>query len=460
MALPMVVIVGRPNVGKSSLLNTLARRRISIVDPTAGVTRDRIQVLCEHNGCYFELVDTGGFGVVDRDDLGDQIEQQIRYAVEQASLILFVVDAREGIVPLDSAVASWLRACGRPVFLLANKVDAPTTRTELGELHRLGFGPPMAISALQSHGVRDLVERIVEQVGALAEGETPPDPVMKVAIVGRRNVGKSTFVNALAGQERVIVSERPGTTRDAVDVCVERDGRVYLAIDTAGLQRKSRIADDIGYYSFHRAQCSIRRADVVLFLIDATAEVSEVDKKLGAYIVGQFKPCILVVNKWDLAKDRASSEDYGQYLLKTLPGLEHAPVAFTTASRGKNVQSVLDLATELFKQSHARVATAALNAAVAAACAEGAPKPKRGGGQIKVYYATQVGVAPPTIVVFVNHPSRVDAIFERFLLRRLHDSLCFTEVPIRLVFRGRHRTEGLEHQSPRRPKTTQPGGKP
>ena len=447
MPLPIVAIVGRPNVGKSSLLNMLAGRRISIVDPTAGVTRDRVQTPCDHEGVYFELVDTGGFGIVDRDDLSDQIEQQIRYAVDQSALILFMVDAREGALPLDQAVASWLRRCQRPVLLLANKVDSAEVRTELADFHRLGFGPPMPISALHRRGEQTLKSRIVEHLTPLSDGEVPSDPVMKLAIVGRRNVGKSTLINALAGQERVIVSEVAGTTRDAVDVRFERDGRTCVAIDTAGIRKKSKIADDVEFYSFHRAQMSIRRADVVLFLIDATDDVSHVDKRLGSTIAEQYKPCILVVNKWDLAKDRATTDDYGQYLLKTLPGLDYAPVAFVTATRAKNVQSAIDLAASLFKQAQVRVSTGELNTIVAEAIAENAPRPKRGAGQVKILYATQVATCPPTIVLFVNHPARVSPTFERFLLNRLRDRLPFDEVPIRLLFRSRRAMKRAKESS-------------
>lgn len=437
MPLPMVAIVGRPNVGKSSLLNMLAGRRISIVDPTAGVTRDRIAAVIEHDGAYFELVDTGGYGIVDRDDLGEQVEQQIRYAVDQAVMILFVVDAREGFVPLDQAVVKWLRGCGKPVLLLANKADAANTRVDLGDFHAIGFGEPLLVSALHRRGEDELKDLIVRQIRPLAEGQSPGDPVMKLALVGRRNVGKSTFINALAGQERVIVSEVPGTTRDAVDVRFERDGRTYLAIDTAGVRKKNKLADDIEFYSFHRAELSIRRADVVLFLIDATSDVGQVDKRLAAYIGEQYKPCIIVVNKWDLAKGRASSDDYGEYLLKTLPGLAYAPVAFTTANQGRNLQSVIDLAASLFKQARTRVTTGELNQAVEAAVRENVPKARQGTGAVKIYYATQVATTPPTIVLFVNDPQRVNGNFERFLLNRFHELLPFHEVPIRLAFRGR-----------------------
>jgi GTP-binding protein len=436
----MVAIVGRPNVGKSSLLNMVAGRRISIVDPTAGVTRDRIEALCEHDGLYFDLVDTGGYGIVDRDDLGKQVEQQIRYAVDQANLILFVVDARDGLMPLDSAVAEWLRKSSRPVLLLANKVDSHTAKVDLGEFHKLGFGAPLAVSALHRAGEHELRSRIVESLGPLSETASPQDPVMKLAVVGRRNVGKSTFINALAGQERVIVSEIPGTTRDAVDVRFEQDGRTYMAIDTAGVRKKSKLGDDIEFYSFHRAELSIRRADVVLFLMDATQDVGGVDKRLGAYIAGQSKPCILVVNKWDLARDRAGTEAYGEYLLKTLPGLEYAPIAFTTAREGKNVQSVIDLASSLFKQARTRVTTADLNAVIEEIATEVVPRPRRGSAPVKIFYGTQVSVEPPTLVFFINDPSRVTPSYVRFLLNRLRERLPFSEIPIRISFRGRRAT--------------------
>ncbi len=452
MPLPIVAIVGRPNVGKSSLLNMLAGRRISIVDPTAGVTRDRVQALCEHEGRFFELVDTGGYGIVDRDDLGEHVERQIRYAVEEAALILFVVDAREGLTALDQAVAEWLRPYNKRVILLANKADAPNTATELGELNKLGFGEPLPVSAMHRRNEEQLRDRIAAQLETLNSDQRPGVPVMQVAIVGRRNVGKSTFINALAGQERVIVSEVAGTTRDAVDVRFERDGHVYMAIDTAGVRKKSKLADDIEYYSLHRAQLSVRRADVVLLLMDATADVGLVDKQLGAYIAEQYKPCILVMNKWDLAKDRATTDAYGEYLLKMMPGLDYAPVAFTTAKDARNIQSVIDLAATLHKQANTRVGTGELNAALADLIDQNTPRPKHGGGAVKVLYATQASTCPPTLVMFVNHAERVTPTYERFLLNRLRERLPFAEVPIRLLFRGRRAmsTPGEEGPAPRR----------
>ncbi len=437
MALPVVAIVGRPNVGKSSLLNMLAGRRISIVDPTAGVTRDRISVLIEHKDRFFELVDTGGYGIVDRDDLDADVEQQIRFAVDQAAVILFVVDARDGLLPLDREVAGWLRSSGKPIVLLANKVDAADARTELGDFHGLGFGSPLAVSAMHRRGEEELKDIIHRAISELPAEDAPSEPVMKLAIVGRRNVGKSTLINAMAGVPRVIVSEVAGTTRDSVDVRFERDGRTYVAIDTAGLRKKSKIADDIEFYSTHRTELSIRRADVVLLLVDSTAEVSVVDKKLGRYIADQFKPCVIVVNKWDLAKDQASTDQYGEYLSKTMVGLDYAPIAFITAKDGKNVQSMIDLATELFKQTRTRVSTGELNRVLSDAMNQNLPKPKHGTGRIKMLYATQVDVEPPTIVLFVNDPTRITTSLQRYLLNRMRETLPFAEVPIRLFVRGR-----------------------
>ena len=436
MSLPVVAIIGRPNVGKSSLFNMLARRRTAIVEPSAGVTRDRVSTICEVEDTYFELVDTGGHGVVDRDDLGEHVERQIRYAIDQAELIFFVVDAREGLTPLDRSTAELLRKCTSRVRLIANKVDEPHLADGIGEFVKLGFGEALAVSAIQRRGRRALTGLIKEVLTGVGD-EVPPDPVMKIALVGKRNSGKSTFINALAGEERVIVSETPGTTRDSIDVRFEKDGRTLVAIDTAGVRKKSKIADDVEFYAYSRATQSIRRADVVLFLIDAALAISQVDKRLAQLIATEHKPCVLLVNKWDLAKGRASTEDYGAYLGKVLPEVDYAPIAFTSAVTGRNIDSTIDLATELFKQSQMRVNTGQLNQILQDALASNAPRPKRGRRAPKMLYATQVSTRPPTIVVFVNRPSLVTPNYERFLLNRFRESLPFGEIPIRLFFRAR-----------------------
>ena len=463
MALPIVAIVGRPNVGKSSLLNCIAQRRISIVDPTAGVTRDRVSAIVHVDDVYFEIVDTGGYGIEDRDGLTGDVEAQIEYAISAAALVLFVVDARDGLMPLDRRVAELLRRCRAPAVLVANKVDEPRTAAALGELNALGFGEPMSVSALHGRGRQELIEAIVERIRPLAD-ERPTAPVLRFAIVGRRNAGKSSFINSLVGEKRVIVSEVPGTTRDSVDVRFVRNGRTYVAIDTAGVRKKSRMAGDVEYYGYVRATGAIRRADVVLFFIDATVPVGEVEKRLAGYIAEHYKPCVLVVNKWDLARGRASSDGYGEYLTKTMPMLDYAPIAFATATEAKNVQSVLDLARTLQKQADIRVETARLNDVLSQILATRGPSPKRGGRRPKIYYGTQIGTSPPTIVLFVNDPALIQPEYQRFLVNRLRERLPFDEVPIRLLFRSRRgagqdaRTDARERGSRKPRKLRQESG--
>lgn len=436
MPLPVVAIVGRPNVGKSSLLNMLAGRRISIVDPTAGVTRDRVSAICEVEGGYFELVDTGGYGIEDSDDLTEHVEQQIGFAINAASLILFVVDVREEITPLDQEVAGLLRTAAKPVELIANKADVDKHEQSAGTLAALGFGEPLCVSALHGRGRHGLLELINDRLGSRSSTK-PPDAVMRLALVGRRNVGKSTFVNALAGEERVIVSEIPGTTRDAVDVRFEIDGQAFLAIDTAGVRKKRRQKTDVEFYGYSRALASIRRADVVMFLIDATVPIGEVDKKLAESIAEEFRPCVLVVNKWDKAKGRADAEAYGDYLAKTLPHLRYAPLAFTTALEGRNIRAAVDLAQSLFKQARKRVTTGQLNRAVEEVVAARQPMAGKHGAEPKIYYATQIAVCPPTIILFVNNPALMREQYRRFVEKRLREALPFEEIPVRLFWRAR-----------------------
>ncbi|HUS71657.1 MAG TPA: ribosome biogenesis GTPase Der [Sedimentisphaerales bacterium] len=437
MALPTVAIIGRPNVGKSSLFNALAGEMISIVEPTAGVTRDRVSTFIGRDERYFELIDTGGYGVVDSDQLSEHIEQQIRQAIESANLVLFMVDIRDGIVPLDEKIAQLLRKNELDVIGVANKADTARLFPAAGEFSKLGFGEFLCISVKNNLNKAVLLDRVFEKVEHL-ESAKPPKPAMKIAIVGRRNVGKSTLVNAMVGSERVIVSETPGTTRDAVDVRFEKDGKTIIVIDTAGIRKKSKIANSIEFYSYVRATWSIRRADVVLFLMDATLPVSQVDKKLASFITEEYKSCIIVINKWDLAKDSAVTSDYEEYLTKRLAGLKYAPIAFTTATETKNVQSVLDLAAEIFKQTTTWIPTVRLNKAFEAIKAERGGAAKRKAGWPKIYYATQIAVNPITVLMFVNKPELFEENYMRFIKGRLQSMLPIGEVPIRLLTR-RHR---------------------
>jgi GTPase len=431
-----VAIVGRPNVGKSSLLNALAGSMISIVEPTAGVTRDRISVPVRHGERYLELIDTGGYGIVDSDKLEDQIELQINHAINHADLILFIVDISDGITPLDKTIAALLRKSDSDVILVANKADSARLFPRAGEFTKLGFGDAVCISAINHLNKKDLMDMVFDRLEG-HDFEKPQDPVMKIAIVGKRNAGKSSFINAIVGHERVIVSEVAGTTRDAVDVRFERDGQSFVAIDTAGLRKKKILSkDNIDFYSYTRALKSIRRADVVFFMIDAVVPVSQVDKKLAFSISEEFKPCILVVNKWDLAADKADAEDFSEYLGLELPGLRHCPIAFTTAKDGRNIQSTLDLARELHKQSTLRIPTPVLNKAmdeIKQAHVGGSKKKK---GFPKIYYATQVAAQPITLLIFVNNPEYFDGNYQRFMLNRLGEMLPCSEVPVKLMFKS------------------------
>ncbi len=382
--LPVIAIVGRPNVGKSSLLNALVGKRISIVQDMPGVTRDRVTANLRIDDRFVELMDTGGYGYIDPDALTEHINQQIEIAMNRAALVLFVVDCEQGLTSADQEIASLLRRKGIKTALVANKADGEKADVALGEFARLGLGTPIGVSALRERNLDKVVDAIEANIDMSKAPKEVPPPEMMVAIVGKRNAGKSTLVNAIAGvyegdSNRVIVSEIPGTTRDSIDVRFEKEGKVLTVIDTAGVRKKRHMmTNDIEFYSFHRAERSIRRADVVLMLIDATIEISEPDKKLANYISEQFKPIIFVINKWDLAKDiirtRRSGgeemrdedimEEYRDYLNEELRHLDYAPMVFIKAKDGKNVQMVIDLAQHLFHQANERVTTAKVNQAI------------------------------------------------------------------------------------------------
>ncbi|MEJ2647360.1 MAG: ribosome biogenesis GTPase Der [Sedimentisphaerales bacterium] len=439
MALPVVAIIGRPNVGKSSLLNALAGQMISIVEPTAGVTRDRVSTFIGRDSQYFELVDTGGYGIVDSDQLSNHIEQQIFKAIETANLVVFMVDIRDGLVPLDKNIAQILRKTNLNVIGVANKADNAKLFPAAAEFSKLGFGDFLCISATENINKSVLLDMIFEKLQSI-KTEKPAEPSMKIVIVGKRNAGKSSIVNAMAGSERVIVSEVPGTTRDAVDVRFEKDGKTITVIDTAGVRKIGKMSDSIEFYGYVRATRSIRRADVVLFMIDATVPVSQVDKKLAKIITEEYKTCILVVNKWDLAKNVASTDDYHNYLTKILPALKYTPIAFTTATESKNIQSVLDLASELFKQATTWIPTSKLNKAFETIKKEKTGASKGRKARPKLYYAAQIAINPVTILLFVNRPELFEENYRKYIINRLRSLLPVEEVPIRLLARS-HRKE-------------------
>lgn len=441
---PRVAIVGRPNVGKSTLLNRLCGSRVAIVEPTAGVTRDRVAVPArlrveidgEDVERWVEVIDTGGIGIVDRDDLGDVVESQVHTALAMAQVILFVVDVRDGLTPLDTAVAERLRGSAAPVLLVVNKAEAREARWTADEFLRLGVGEgPFVISAQNGEGLAPLLQRVAELLPPGEGLEAPRRSVLSLAVVGQRNAGKSTLINALAGEERMIVSEIPGTTRDAVDVRFERDGRVYTAIDTAGLRKRSKIADAIEFYSDARSHKTIRRADVTVLLFDTSKPLSAVDKKLARFAMERYKPLILAANKSDLVRE-FKREDFVQYLRDELPSLAFAPIVFLSAKEGRGVERLMRTAERLQEQAARRVSTGALNRILREAAETQGPSSS--GARLSIYYATQAETSPPTFVVFVNDRRLIGRNYVRYLTHRLREGLDCPEVPLHIVLRDKN----------------------
>lgn len=454
MAIPKIAIVGRPNVGKSSLLNWLAGKLVSVVDPTAGVTRDRVTYLMHEGERYFELVDTGGMGIEDTDDLTADVEHQIDVGLAEADMIMFVVDGQSGKVPLDDHVAQRLRKVEKPKLLVINKCDSIKLDDEIHEFVGLIDGPSVVTSVKGGRNRRGLIDAILEQLPPADDTEAATgtaesaDPEMKLAIVGRRNVGKSTFINALAEEERVIVSEVAGTTRDSIDVRFEVDGRPFTAIDTPGVRKRKSLANDIEFYGLVRAKKSIRRANVVLMFFDATHTISRVDKQLVDEIVAGAKPCIFVVNKWDLGlEEDMTTERWAEYLAETFGSMRHVPVACVTAKDSKNIRQLINLAQTIYKQSRERVSTGELNRIVRLAVEKNTP-PFRRNRRPKIFYAAQVATEPPTIVLKVNDARLFDESWKRYLLGMLRETTPFMEVPIRLYFRSKPRGEDAEEGLP------------
>ena len=461
--LPRLAIIGRPNVGKSSLFNRLAGKRISIVDPTPGVTRDRVTTVVElvpppeerdSEPRFVELMDTGGYGVYTAeggqiDDAGKDlaaltpdIEHQIRTAAEQAALILFVVDAKDGLVPLDVTVARLLRDAGLSgkVLPVANKVDDPGWEAHGLEAAALGFGEPVLCSASTGYGVRRMSEAVWERMGAAEAAQKPENPDVRFAIVGRRNAGKSSLVNALAGEPRVIVSEIAGTTRDAIDVRFEIDGKALVAIDTAGVRKRKSWADDVEYYSYARTENAIERADVCVLLLDATEKSSQVEKKLASQLEEKYKPTVIAVNKWDLVGGKLKPADYVEYLTQEFPGLEFAPIVFVSAKDSTGLRELLQLIANVDRQAKHREGTGRVNHAVRTILESRGPTSSLG-TRAKVFYVAQIDVQPPTIAMVVNKPDLFEGTYERYFKNQLREHLPFSEVPIKLVFSERKREQ-------------------
>lgn len=453
---PQVVIVGRPNVGKSTIFNWLVEKRIAIEDPTEGVTRDRLVQRIRlsttshgDDGRVVDLIDTGGMGFDDPDGLTEQIDSQILAGLSDAAVVVFVVDVRSGLVAGDQMVAERVRKLGGTVLLVANKADNEKFDVHIHEFDSLGFGAALPTSARQKRHRRELVEAITDHLpppgtpsgDGEGDGDSVELPEMKLAIVGRRNVGKSTFVNALAQEERVITSPVAGTTRDSIDVRFEVDGHSFLAIDTPGLRRTKSRKSDLDYYAAHRAERSIRRADVVLLFFDASEPIGKVDKKLIDAIVESNKPVVFVVNKWDLYAGEVERKEWLDYLRDEFRTMPWAPAAFITAKTGRQVKRVIDTAQRLFRQSRSRVPTARLNEIIRLAVEDHNPPSDRRGRPVRIYYATQVETAPPTIMLSVSAAAAMSQPYRRYLMNVLRKATVFREVPIKLLVRGRQEND-------------------
>ncbi len=451
---PLVALVGRPNVGKSTLFNRIAGRRIAIVEDVPGVTRDRNYADVEWEGRALSIVDTGGFEPKSRDRLVAQVRQQAQLAVDEAAAIVLVVDGREGLTSVDRAVAEILRRAGKPLFVAVNKVDTERTEGEipLAEFYALGFRDVHALSAEHGRGIGDLLEAILTR---LALPPAPPAPEdasepaevteedrprgdVRLAVVGRPNVGKSTFVNALLGEERFVVSEMPGTTRDSIDSVVEHRGRRFVVTDTAGIRRKRSIAQKVESYSVVRAMRAIDEAEVVACLLDATEAGVEQDARLLGIVVEKGKALVVVVNKWDIAEREGATQDwYRKELGKRLPFVAFAPMVFVSAKERRGVTKVLDRAERLVEQYRARFPTPQLNELLEA-LQEDHPAPLAKGHPVKLFYVAQVAYAPPTFVIQCSRPEAIGDSYRRFVENRFRDAFGL-EVPIRIVFKERRR---------------------
>ncbi|MBS4007268.1 MAG: ribosome biogenesis GTPase Der [Clostridium sp.] len=439
MSLPVVAIVGRPNVGKSTMFNRLIQKRVAIEESTPGVTRDRIYGRVEWTGSEFWLIDTGGL-TFEEDKISQEIYRQVKLALDEANLIIFLVDVRSGPVFLDFEIAAMLRKNEKPVILVANKAESPDLVASIAEFYALGLGEPYPTSGSHGLGTGDLLDEIKK---CLPPGEVAEEreDLLRVAIIGRPNVGKSSLVNKIAGTERVIVTDIPGTTRDSIDLLIEQNGRSYLFVDTAGIRRKNKVEEAVEYYSVLRSIRAAESADVVLMLLDAAEEISEQDKRIAGIAHEAGRAIILVVNKWDkVEKDEKTMDVFREKIRKELAYLSYAPILFISALTGQRVQRLYELIDYVAEQHAMRVKTSRLNELLADATAV-VPPPTKKGKQLKIYYLTQIRVKPPTFAVVVNDPELAHFSYLRFLENKLRESYGFEGTPIRIVVRKKTKKE-------------------
>lgn len=436
MAKPIVAIVGRPNVGKSTLFNKIAGKRISIVEDHPGVTRDRIYTAVEWLDKTFTLIDTGGIEPYSEDIILKQMKRQAEVAIETAEVIVFLVDGQEGITSSDQEVSNMLRRTKKKIILAVNKIDAPKYKDNIYEFYNLGLGEPIGISAGQALGLGDLLDEIVKNFPNEGEEEYDENTI-KVAVVGKPNVGKSSLINKILGEERVIVSDIPGTTRDAIDTPFSVGDSKYVFIDTAGMRKRGKVSESIERYSVVRSLTAIERADVCLMLIDAKEGVSEQDSKIAGYIHEQGKAVVVVVNKWDIVeKDDKTIEKYKADIKNELSFMDYAPMLFISALTGQRVHKVLELIKHVSGQHEMRISTGILNDIVNEAVLMNQPAIS-GGRRLKIYYTTQVSIKPPTFALFVNEPTLMHFSYQRYLENQVRKAFSFEGTPIRFLLRKR-----------------------
>ena len=435
MANPVVAIVGRPNVGKSTIFNRLAGERISIVEDTPGVTRDRIYARTEWLGHPFNLIDTGGIDIGDEPFL-TQITEQAEIAIEEADVIIFVVSVKEGVTDADEKVARILYRTDKPVVLAVNKVDNPELRADIYDFYSLGFGEPIPVAGTHGIGTGDLLDKIIKEFPKDATNEE--DDSIKFSFIGRPNVGKSSLVNAILGENRVIVSNIEGTTRDAIDTRFEtEDGTKYTMIDTAGIRKKGKVYENTEKYSVLRAMCAIDRSDVVCVVLNAEEGIREQDKHVAGYAHEAGRAIVIVVNKWDtLKKDNKTMSDFENLIRQEFQYLSSAPIVFVSAKTKQRLDKLPELIKRVNDNHEQRISSAVLNDVVMDAIAHN-PTPTDNGKRLRIYYATQVAIKPPTFVIFVNDPELMHFSYERFLENQIREAFDFEGTPIHIIERRR-----------------------
>jgi GTP-binding protein len=435
---PIIAIVGRPNVGKSTLFNRIAGGRRAIVFDEPGVTRDRNYSEVEWGDVRFTLMDTGGFEPVSKDRIFVQMAEQCQLAMDEADAILFVLDGKEGMTPSDLEIADLLRRQKKPVFFVVNKIDGPQHEEKVYDFYKLGVEPLYSISAEHRYGVEDLIDEVVKGLPKSAE-EVEDKEATKVSVIGRPNVGKSSLINRLLGYQRVLVDEVPGTTRDAIDTAIEKDGKRYILIDTAGIRRKSRISLKLEKYSIVEALRTIDRSDVVLLVLDAVEGVTDQDARVGGFIHEKGKGCILALNKWDLVeKDSETMNKFVEKVYEDLKYLSYAPILFISAKTGQRVAKVLDRVDQVAEQARKRISTGSLNRYFNQWIEKLQP-PLYKNRRVKLNYITQISTSPPTFLIYTNIPEGIHFSYERYLINRIRDAFSFEGVPIRLHFRKKRK---------------------